>query len=86
MAQPTNTFDSYDSVGDREDLQDMIYDISKAYRDMIGSLPKNLSLVRELKKELLEDEMEVLGVKGKYLQKMLKEYQKYPSEAMKRMK
>ena len=28
MAQPTNTFDSYDSVGDREDLQDMIYDIS----------------------------------------------------------
>lgn len=28
MTQPTNTFDSYDSVGDREDLQDMIYDIS----------------------------------------------------------
>lgn len=28
MAQPTNTFDSYDSVGIREDLEDVIYDIS----------------------------------------------------------
>lgn len=28
MAQPTNTFDSYDSVGIREDLQDVIYDTS----------------------------------------------------------
>jgi len=28
MAQPTNTFDSYDVVGIREDLQDIIYDIS----------------------------------------------------------
>jgi len=28
MAQPTNTFDSYDSVGIREDLSDVIYDIS----------------------------------------------------------
>lgn len=28
MAQPTNTFDSYDAVGIREDLSDMIYDIS----------------------------------------------------------
>lgn len=28
MAQPTNTFDSYDIVGLREDLEDMIYDIS----------------------------------------------------------
>jgi hypothetical protein len=28
MAQPTNTFDSYDAVGIREDLQDIIYDIS----------------------------------------------------------
>lgn len=28
MAQPTNTFDSYDSVGNREDLTDMIYNIS----------------------------------------------------------
>lgn len=28
MAQPTNTFDSYDVVGIREDLSDVIYDIS----------------------------------------------------------
>lgn len=28
MAQPTNTFDSYDSKGNREDLRDAIYDIS----------------------------------------------------------
>lgn len=28
MAQPSNTFDSYDIKGLREDLQDMIYDIS----------------------------------------------------------
>jgi hypothetical protein len=28
MAQPTNTFDSYDAVGNREDLIDAIYDIS----------------------------------------------------------
>lgn len=28
MAQPTNTFDSYDSVGIREDLSDMIHDVS----------------------------------------------------------
>jgi hypothetical protein len=28
MAQPTNTFDSYDAVGIREDLSDSIYDIS----------------------------------------------------------
>jgi hypothetical protein len=28
MAQPANTFDSYDSVGIREDLSDMIYDVS----------------------------------------------------------
>ena len=28
MAQPTNTYDSYDQVGIREDLEDMIYDVS----------------------------------------------------------
>ena len=25
MAQPTNTFDSYDSIGTKEDLSDVIY-------------------------------------------------------------
>ena len=28
MAQPSNTFDSYDAVGIREDLSDIIYDVS----------------------------------------------------------
>jgi len=28
MAQPTNTFDSYDAKGIREDLSDVIYDVS----------------------------------------------------------
>ena len=28
MAQPSNTFDSYDAKGIREDLSDVIYDIS----------------------------------------------------------
>ena len=28
MAQPTNTFDSYDSIGNREDLRDIIYNIA----------------------------------------------------------
>jgi len=28
MAQPTNTFDSYDAVGIREDLENVIYDVS----------------------------------------------------------
>lgn len=28
MAQPTNTFDSYDMAGIREDLEDVIYDVS----------------------------------------------------------
>ena len=28
MAQPTNTFDSYDAVGIREDLSDVITNIS----------------------------------------------------------
>jgi hypothetical protein len=28
MAQPTNTFDSYDSIGTKEDLSDVIYNIS----------------------------------------------------------
>ena len=27
MAQPTNAFDTYDSVGIREDLSDMIYNV-----------------------------------------------------------
>lgn len=28
MAQPSNTYDSYDMIGIREDLSDLIFDIS----------------------------------------------------------
>ncbi len=28
MAQPSNTFDSYDAVGIKEDLHDVIYNVS----------------------------------------------------------
>lgn len=28
MAQPTNTFDTYDAIGIRESLEDIIYDVS----------------------------------------------------------
>ncbi len=27
MTQPTNTFDTYDAIGIREDLSDMIYNV-----------------------------------------------------------
>lgn len=39
MAQPTNTFDTYDAVGQREDLTDVIYNISPSdspFISMIG--------------------------------------------------
>jgi len=39
MAQPTNTFDTYDSVGNRESLSDVIYNISPTetpFMSMIG--------------------------------------------------
>ncbi len=40
MAQPTNTFDSYDTVGIREDLSDMIYDISPSETHFYSSIAK----------------------------------------------
>lgn len=40
MAQPTNTFDSYDAVGIREDLQDVIYDISPEETPFYSSTKK----------------------------------------------
>jgi hypothetical protein len=40
MAQPTNTFDSYDAVGIREDLSDMIYDISPSETPFYSSIAK----------------------------------------------
>ena len=40
MAQPANTFDSYDAVGIREDLSDMIYDISPEESPLYTALAK----------------------------------------------
>lgn len=40
MPQPTNTFDRYDQVGVREDLQDMIFDISPEETPVISSLSR----------------------------------------------
>ena len=40
MAQPTNTFDTYDSVGEREDLSDVIYSIAPTDTPFISSAAK----------------------------------------------
>lgn len=40
MAQPTNTFDSYDAVGIREDLSDVIYNISPEETPFYSSIAK----------------------------------------------
>ena len=40
MAQPTNTFDSYDARGIREDLADVIYDISPSETPFYSSTAK----------------------------------------------
>ena len=40
MAQPANTFDSYETVGIREDLSDMIYDISPSETPFYSSVAK----------------------------------------------
>lgn len=38
MPQPTNTFDSYDAVGNREDLQDKIYMVSPEKTPIVSSI------------------------------------------------
>lgn len=40
MAQPSNTFSSYDAVGNREDLSDIIYDVSPTETPVLTSIPK----------------------------------------------
>ena len=40
MAQPSNTFDSYDAVGIREDLQNVIYDVSPEETPFYSSCKK----------------------------------------------
>jgi hypothetical protein len=41
MAQPTNTFSSYDAVGNKEDLSDIIYDISPTDTPFLSGIPKS---------------------------------------------
>ena len=43
MAQPTNTFDTYDSIGEREDLSDVIYNISPTDTPFLSSAAKTSS-------------------------------------------
>ena len=38
MTQPTNTFDTYDSVGNREDLQDKIYMVSPEATPIVSAI------------------------------------------------
>jgi len=40
MAQPTNTFDTYDSIGEREDLSDVIYNIAPTDTPFLSSAAK----------------------------------------------
>ena len=41
MAQPTSTFSSYDAVGNREDLSDIIFDISPTETPVLTAIPKS---------------------------------------------
>ena len=38
MSQPTNTFDSYDAKGNREDLQDKIYMVSPEKTPVVSAI------------------------------------------------
>ena len=40
MAQATNTFDQYDTTGNREDLSDMIFDISPDETPILSAIKK----------------------------------------------
>lgn len=46
MAQPTNTFDSYDMVGIREDLEDKIYDVSPSETPGLSMMAKTRATQR----------------------------------------
>lgn len=41
MATPANTFSTYDAIGNREDLSDVIYDISPMETPFMSSIAKN---------------------------------------------
>ena len=40
MTQPANTFSSYDAIGNREDLADVIYDISPTDTPFMSAIPR----------------------------------------------
>ncbi len=40
MTQPTETYDSYDAIGNREDLSDIIYNISPVDTPILSTIPK----------------------------------------------
>ena len=40
MAQPTSSFSSYDAIGNREDLADVIYDVSPTETPFMTGIPK----------------------------------------------
>lgn len=40
MAQPTNTHSTYDAIGNREDLSDIIYDVSPTETPFLSAIPK----------------------------------------------
>lgn len=40
MAQPTNTFSSYDAKGLREDLSEIVYDISPAETPALSAMER----------------------------------------------
>jgi hypothetical protein len=41
MGQPSNTFSTYDSVGNREDLSDIIYDVTPTETPFLSKIPKS---------------------------------------------
>ena len=41
MTQPSDTFSTYDAIGNREDLSDIIYDISPTETPFLGAIGKN---------------------------------------------
>jgi hypothetical protein len=43
MTQPADTFSTYDSVGNREDLSDIIYDVSPTETPFLSAIPKGKS-------------------------------------------
>ena len=40
MAAPTNVFDTYESIGNREDLSDIIWDVSPSDTPFLSAIPK----------------------------------------------